>query len=109
MCLLVVHGYLKVCLKAKIKDKTVRVWDLSGKTSVKVLEHPSDVQCVLLKDNLIISGGSDAVVKLWDMSGYEIASLAGHKSAIKSIDRELSTIVTGSDDTWVKIWYLNKN
>jgi WD40 repeat protein len=53
------------------KDKTVRVWDLSGATAPVVLEgHADKVTAVAAApDGRVVSAAKDKTVRLWDVSG----------------------------------------
>jgi WD40 repeat protein len=83
---------------------------------VKVLNHFTEVHCVMIRQNLIVSGGSDTVIKLWSLNGTETASLKGssqsvywlttigHRSNVKGIDLRSSTLASASEDKTVKVW-----
>ncbi|TYQ26300.1 protein kinase [Pseudanabaena sp. UWO311] len=70
------------------RDKTVRIWDVKTGESLKILEHPSGVTCVLVTPDgkRVISGNSDNLIRVWDLaSGKKLFELSEHKDAIGAI------------------------
>ncbi|KFK27037.1 hypothetical protein AALP_AA8G325800 [Arabis alpina] len=56
-------------------DKTVRLWDLSSKTCLKVFSHSDYVTCIQFNpvdDNYFISGSLDAKVRIWSIPDHQV-------------------------------------
>lgn len=70
--------------------------------------HHSDVLCVTVTDDKIISGSDDQTIKIWDLgTGELLNTLSGHNSGIYSIIVNKGKIISASSDRTVKIWDLN--
>jgi WD40 repeat protein len=70
------------------RDKTVRIWDVKTGKSLKILDHPSGVTCVLVTPDgkRVISGSSDNLIRVWDLaSGKKLFELSEHQDAIGAI------------------------
>ncbi|CAH8336165.1 unnamed protein product [Eruca vesicaria subsp. sativa] len=56
-------------------DKTVRLWDLSSKSCLKVFSHSDFVTCIQFNpvdDNYFISGSLDAKVRIWSIPDHQV-------------------------------------
>uniref|UniRef100_A0A1J3ELR8 WD repeat-containing protein 44 n=1 Tax=Noccaea caerulescens TaxID=107243 RepID=A0A1J3ELR8_NOCCA len=56
-------------------DKTVRLWDLSSKTCLKVFSHSDYVTCIQFNpvdENYFISGSLDAKVRIWSIPDHQV-------------------------------------
>ncbi|CDY18310.1 BnaC09g30600D [Brassica napus] len=56
-------------------DKTVRLWDLSSKSCLKVFSHSDYVTCIQFNpvdDNYFISGSLDAKVRIWSIPDHQV-------------------------------------
>ncbi|CAH2070005.1 unnamed protein product [Thlaspi arvense] len=56
-------------------DKTVRLWDLSSKSCLKVFSHSDYVTCIQfnpMDDNYFISGSLDAKVRIWSIPDHQV-------------------------------------
>ncbi|KAF2073817.1 hypothetical protein CYY_004875 [Polysphondylium violaceum] len=88
-------------------DRTSRRYLNHNMQSVETFKHTSCVTCLQVKDNILMSGGSDKVVRVWDLNtSQSIDVLEGHHEGIRALQFNGNVLVTGSDDTTVKIWDL---
>ncbi|MBD2512041.1 hypothetical protein H6G91_33250 [Nostoc muscorum FACHB-395] len=89
-------------------DKTVKLWDRSGKELKTLKGHSGAVYSVSFSpDNqTIATASSDNTVKLWDRSGKELKTLKGHSGIVYSVSfsPDNQTIATASSDNTVKLW-----
>ncbi|KAJ4907610.1 Transducin/WD40 repeat-like superfamily protein [Raphanus sativus] len=56
-------------------DKTVRLWDLSSKTCLKVFSHSDYVTCIQFNpvdENYFISGSLDEKVRIWSIHDHQV-------------------------------------
>ncbi|KAL3820958.1 hypothetical protein ACJIZ3_006863 [Penstemon smallii] len=56
-------------------DKTVRLWDLSSKTCLKIFSHSDYVTCIQFNpvdDGYFISGSLDCKVRIWSISDRQV-------------------------------------
>ncbi len=70
------------------RDKTVQIWDVKTGESVKTLQHPSGVTCVLVTPDgkRVISGSSDKAIRVWGLeSGKQLFELGEYHDAISAI------------------------
>ncbi|PGH12287.1 hypothetical protein AJ79_04353 [Helicocarpus griseus UAMH5409] len=105
-----VLAYDKNTIVTGCADKTLRVYNLSGKLlrSIKAGDvvralcklpqnHPSGAQ--------IASASNDGVIRLWTLEGLQVAELRGHESFIYSLATLPSgEIVSSGEDRTVRIW-----
>jgi WD40 repeat protein len=91
-------------------DKTVRLWDTSGKAIGQPFTgHEGGVLSVSFSPDgkTIVSGGEDGTVRLWDTSGKAIGQpFKGHEGGVLSVafSPDGKTIVSGSSDGTVRLW-----
>jgi WD40 repeat protein len=83
-------------------DRTLRVWDLEGGKTIRILEgHTSVVVAVAMTLNgrRAVSGSVDETVRLWDLeSGEEIAAFTGEaKMRTCAAAPDGCTIVAGDE------------
>ncbi|WP_341531803.1 ribosome assembly protein 4 (plasmid) [Nostoc sp. UHCC 0302] len=92
-------------------DKTVKLWDRSGKQLKTLNGHSGAVYSVSFSpDNQTIATASDdKTVKLWDRSGKQLKTLNGHSGAVYSVSfsPDNQTIATANQDGTVKLWDRN--
>ncbi|MEH2324325.1 MAG: CHAT domain-containing protein [Nostoc sp.] len=92
-------------------DKTVKLWDLSGKLLQTFKGHQSTVTSVVFSPDgqSIASASVDKTVKLWYLNGKEPRTFTGHEDVVNSVafSPDGQTIASASDDKTVKLWYLN--
>ncbi|XP_047310250.1 WD repeat-containing protein 44-like [Impatiens glandulifera] len=56
-------------------DKTVRLWDMSNKSCLKIFEHNDFVTCIQfnpMDDKFFISGSLDAKVRIWSIPDHQV-------------------------------------
>ncbi|XWS27978.1 hypothetical protein CRYUN_Cryun25bG0026700 [Craigia yunnanensis] len=56
-------------------DKTVRLWDLSSKTCLRIFSHSDYVTCIQFNpvdDRYFISGSLDAKVRIWSIPDHQV-------------------------------------
>lgn len=56
-------------------DKTVRLWDMSSKSCLKIFEHNDFVTCIQfnpMDDRFFISGSLDAKVRIWSVPDHQV-------------------------------------
>jgi hypothetical protein len=92
------------------EDKTVRLWDTSGKAIGQPFKgHEGRVWSVAFSRDgkTIVSGSADKTVRLWDISGKAIGQpFKGHEGMVLSVafSPDGKTIVSGGDDGTVRLW-----
>ena len=104
-------------------DTSVRIWDpKDGYASITVFSHVSllinNRNCLAIlqghtslvgqlqmRQNTLVTGGSDGSVRVWSLSSYSpIHRLAAHDNSVTSLQFDDSRIVSGGSDGRVKIW-----
>lgn len=92
-------------------DFTIRLWDASGGTCYKTLQHPEkQVNCLKISpDKQYIVAGGNPHVKLYDVnskSADPLVTYEGHTGNVTSIgfQRDGRWMFTSSEDGTVKIW-----
>jgi len=91
------------------EDKTVRLWDTSGKAIGQPFKgHGGWVLSVAFSPDgkTIVSGGKDTTVRLWDTSGKAIGQpFKGHEGEVNSValSPDGKTIVSGSWDGTIRL------
>ncbi|RAL40950.1 hypothetical protein DM860_008648 [Cuscuta australis] len=63
------------CLLSSSMDKTVRLWDLSSKSCLKIFSHSDYVTCIQFNpvdDRFFISGSLDAKVRIWSIPDRQV-------------------------------------
>ena len=91
-------------------DKTVRVWDVSGKRAVHTLEgHKNCIYALAWfpDGKRLISGSDDHTLMIWDpKTGRRIKTLTGHGDMVQSVAVSLDGrhIVSGSWDKTLRLW-----
>ncbi|MBD2338247.1 ribosome assembly protein 4 [Calothrix sp. FACHB-156] len=89
-------------------DRTVKLWDISGKPLQTLKGHSGSVNSVSFSADgkTIATASDDRTVKLWDISGKPLQTLKGHSGRVNSVSfsADGKTIATASDDRTVKLW-----
>ena len=91
-------------------DKTLRIWDVAKKTSLRTLGPKADAirAAMFSPDGTQIAAAAGNVVTVWTLSdGKEIASLA-HPAPVRSLgwSQNGQRLVTGCDDKQSRLWEL---
>lgn len=71
--------------------------------------HTSLVGQLQMRDDILVTGGSDGSVRVWSLTNYQpIHRLAAHDNSVTSLQFDNSRIVSGGSDGRVKVWDLKK-
>ena len=71
--------------------------------------HTSLVGQLQMRDDILVTGGSDGSVRVWSLTHYQpIHRLAAHDNSVTSLQFDDSRIVSGGSDGRVKVWDLKK-
>lgn len=71
--------------------------------------HTSLVGQLQMRDDILVTGGSDGSVRVWSLADYQpIHRLAAHDNSVTSLQFDNTRIVSGGSDGRVKVWDLNK-
>ncbi|MFB2898616.1 hypothetical protein ACE1CI_37355, partial [Aerosakkonemataceae cyanobacterium BLCC-F50] len=89
-------------------DKTLKLWDTSGKLLQTFRGHQNSVSAVTFSADgkTILSGSDDNTLKLWDTSGKLLQTFRGHQNSVNAVtfSADGKTILSGSDDKTLKLW-----
>jgi WD40 repeat protein len=92
-------------------DKTVKLWDFSGRQILTLIGHTFGVTSVVISPDglLILTGSNDHTAKLWTKFGSLVQSFDGHVSSVNSVafSPDGQYILTGSNDKTAKLWTLS--
>lgn len=67
--------------------------------------HQDKVNCLKVKDGMLISASDDRTIKIWDLaSGELIRSLDGHQGDVTCLEVNDGMLISGSLDGTIKIW-----
>ncbi|BAY27570.1 WD-40 repeat-containing protein [Calothrix sp. NIES-2100] len=92
-------------------DRTVKLWDISGKLLKTLNGHSGSVNSVSFSPDgkTIASASSDSTVKLWDISGKLLKTLKGDSGFVFSVSfsPDGKTIASASSDSTVILWDLD--
>src|ERR1700761_4969816 len=71
--------------------------------------HTSLVGQLQMRDDILVTGGSDGSVRVWSLSEFQaIHRLAAHDNSVTSLQFDDTRIVSGGSDGRVKVWDLKK-
>jgi WD40 repeat protein len=95
-------------------DKTVILWDSTGKPRGKPLQHEASVRSVSFSPDgkTIVTGSGDGKVMLWDTDTSKMQRLLpAHNDSISSVkfSHDGKIIVSASADGEIKLWDSNGN
>lgn len=81
---------------------------LSCSKCLAVLQgHTSLVGQLQMRDDILVTGGSDGSVRVWSLATYQaIHRLAAHDNSVTSLQFDNTRIVSGGSDGRVKVWDL---
>ena len=80
---------------------------LSRKCIAILQGHTSLVGQLQLRNDTLVTGGSDGSVRVWSLQTYSpIHRLAAHDNSVTSLQFDDSRIVSGGSDGRVKVWDL---
>jgi F-box and WD-40 domain protein CDC4 len=69
--------------------------------------HTSLVGQLQMRDDILVTGGSDGSVRVWSLADYQaIHRLAAHDNSVTSLQFDNTRIVSGGSDGRVKVWDL---
>ena len=89
-------------------DRTVRIWDISGKELTQLKGHQGIVESVSYGPDgkTLVTRGKDGTVRIWDTSGKERAQLKGHQGIVESVNYspDSKTLATSGQDGIARIW-----
>jgi WD40 repeat protein len=94
-------------------DRTVRLWDVTGKEKTKILGRHDSVVTALsfsFDGKILASGGEDLIVKLWDVAtGKELRTIRRYTNSARpfAFAKNDSILITSSDDL-LHVWDLKK-
>ena len=90
------------------RDKTARIWDISGKQLAVLKGHTSDVinATFSAEDKHILTASEDGTARIWDISGKQLVVFKGHTSGVISarFSADSKHILTASEDGTTRIW-----
>ncbi|KAH3763387.1 DENN domain-containing protein 5 [Pelomyxa schiedti] len=94
-------------------DKTLRIWDSTGKEKIVLNGHTDKVCCCEVSPTVLASGSWDHTVRLWDPRiGTSTAELKGHSDAISCLQLghrdSNSVVISGSADKSLRVWDLRR-
>ncbi len=92
-------------------DVSIRIWDLTTKTSIETIHaHSESVRSLLqLADGRLLSGSADKTIKIWDFDTSRklllTKTLTGHKRAIvKVLQLKDRRVISGAEDGSIRVW-----
>ncbi len=93
------------------RDKTARVWDLSGKQLALLQGHQDSVNSASFSPDgqHIVTASDDKTARVWDLTGKQLALLQGHQATVisASFSSDGQHIVTASRDKTARVWDLS--
>lgn len=120
LCLHVLRGHEQsVCsiafsschtLASGSADKSIRLWDESGRCVGTMLGHESDVRCLAFSPcgKTLASGSKDDKIRLWNVvTGACTLVLYGHTNDVSAVtfSRDGVTLISGSRDGTIRFWH----
>ena len=93
------------------KDHSVRIWCISTRECVKVLDkHKTSIRCVVFHPNgqMFASGAKDGNICVWNTEGECLWTLQGHSKEVRglSFHPQQNYLASSSGDATIRIWDL---
>ncbi|KAI0086371.1 WD40 repeat-like protein [Irpex rosettiformis] len=91
------------------RDRTIREWDISTGTVIRVLKgrHDGSVLSICARNGLLASGGSDGKVVIWDLqNGHPLWILRDHVDSVLCVRFDDVRLVTCSKDRTIRTYTL---
>ncbi|KAJ8580324.1 WD40 repeat-like protein, partial [Rhizopogon salebrosus TDB-379] len=91
-------------------DCQVRLWRLSDRRTIAILNDTSEVYCVSFSADgtRILSGGDSTTLILWNLKdGVVLKQMKGHKSTVRTlaVSRDGKLIASGDDNGVLIVWH----
>jgi WD40 repeat protein len=88
------------------RDKTLRLWDQSGKPLAVLEGHTSSIYGALaLSDGRLLSWSEDKTLRLWDQSGKPLTILEGHTDGVfGALALPDGRLLSWSRDQTLRMW-----
>lgn len=87
-------------------DKTVRLWDASGKLVRTLTGHDKSVYCVAWADSqTVASGGDDGSVRVWQVGSDKGKVVWKHEGAVRALawTKAGKTLASGGDSKFIQV------
>ena len=88
-------------------DKTIKIWDISGRLLHTFEGHSDWVRSVTFSSDgkKILSASDDKTIKLWDISGKLLHTFEGHSNGVRSVtfSSDGKKILSASGDKTIKL------
>jgi WD40 repeat protein len=88
-------------------DRTVRLWDASGKLLAILRGHSDLVMDVAFSPDgtRLASGSYDKTIRIWELGTNRHRVLRGHSGAVNHVAwRDVGHLVSGSQDGTLRVW-----
>ncbi len=93
-------------------DKTIRLWDATSGTLLRILEGHTDAVYIYSVSwapdgSMLASGSSDNTIRLWDVaSGTPLRILEGHTDTVYSVawSPDGTMLASGAGDNTIRLW-----
>jgi WD40 repeat protein len=90
------------------RDRTARIWDISGKLLAELRGHEDWVLSASFSPDSqrIVTASEDDTARIWDISGKLLVELQGHRGDVRSasFSPDGRRIVTAADDGTARVW-----
>jgi WD40 repeat protein len=91
---------------AYISEGCLKLWHFSAPYSAEnvFLKHTDKVECLVLSDKILVSGGKDSQVGVWNIQSKSYFMLIGHEKTVLSVAISGDTVLSGSADKTLRLW-----
>lgn len=87
------------------KPGTITVINLTLGVFYSYIDTKTEITCIKVYNNLIVSGGKDCTIQVWDfIFSKKIKQFTGHKDIVLSLDVKENTILSAGLDQSCMIW-----